>query len=258
VNTWLLIRALSSPFSLLVTFGAAAGLGGSVYIASRERKAVLRGGMGMLILSLIGARLEYILLHRDYFLSHVAEIPQVWLGGLGWIGALSGGLLGLGVMSWVWKRSLGQLLALYLPLSGLLALSVGLASLFGNVGYGPQTSAWWGVPLPDEFGVYTDRWPLHVVGGGLSCALTLALAVLAPEAPWFSSPGRRGSAGLLSLTAVFTAVSALRVDPGVFFRGLRIQTWGGLFYSLLAFVLFIYYVRYPDEDQYPLGSGRRG
>ncbi len=224
--------------------GAVLGL--AVVVWDLPDRKLSRGwdGMALLAFSVVGARLDHVVLHGPYFLSHLWEIPQLWLGGLGWVGGVVGGLLGLLAISRVREQPLFPALDIYLPLLGMLAIAVGVASLFGGMGYGPRTSAWWGVPIADELGVYHTRWPIHLLGGVISGGLVLLITLAGPEKGWFARAGRKGSLGLWISMLTFTGVSALRVDPGVFFWGVRLQTWGGVFLTLVASVFILHTTRF--------------
>lgn len=249
MNTWLLFQALSSPFSLLVTFGAACGLGLVAWQSWEGKDFYLRAGLGSLLLSLIGARGGYVLVNLDYFLSQWREIPQVWLGGLSWPGGVAGGLIGLVLASVIAQHPMGKLLDAYLPLLATLALSIGLITLSLGVGYGPLSDAWWAVPVRDEFGVSQPRWPIGLVGNGLLAGAFFSLAFPLKSLAWMSVPGRRGSLGLLFLGGFAAVVSALRVDAGIFIQGLRWEAWAALMISLIGLCSFIWYARYAYDEQ---------
>lgn len=207
------------------------------------------GGAAILAFSLVGARVDHVLMHGSYFLSHLWEIPQVWLGGLGWVGGAAGGLLGVFVISRVWDQPLFPLLDVYLPLLGMMSFVAGVASLFGGMGYGPRTSAWWGLPTPDEFSVIHPRWPIHLLGGVISAGFVLLIPVVVREKGWFAQGGRKGSLGFWISMSTFTGASILRVDPGLFVWGVRLETWGGILLSVVASVFILHTARVSYENK---------
>ncbi len=44
--------------------------------------------------AIIGARIYYVAFKWDYYKSHLAEIPAIWLGGIAIYGALIGAIIG--------------------------------------------------------------------------------------------------------------------------------------------------------------------
>ncbi len=233
----------------MITLGSVWGLGLLVWRVPDRKQFHLWGGVVILLFALLGARLDYAFLHRGYYFSHGAEIPQVWLGGLSPVGGAGGGVIGLGLVSLIGKRTLDKLVDAYLPLLGTLALALGLASLFGGMGYGPRTEAWWGVVVQDEFGVLGSRWPIHLLGGLVSGILIFTLVFLPQRQGWLSCPGRRGSLGLLAFALSQGGVSALRVDPGFFIWGLRWQTWAAVLLIAVALIFLILHVRYRNDGK---------
>jgi prolipoprotein diacylglyceryltransferase len=248
VNTWLLFQKLGSPFSLIMTLGSLIGLVFVSWSVSEKKRFYFDGGVAVLFFILLGARLDYVFFQRGLHLADLLKIPQVWLGGLGPVGGVSGGGIGLIIVSLVGKRSFHKLLDAYLPLWGTLAASLGLASIFGEMGYGPESNAWWAVPVQDEFGVFTSRCPIHLAGGLIAGSALIALAFLPQERDVLSPLGRRGSVGLLIFAVIFGAASAFRVDPGLFVWGLRWQTWACIFLALIAVILIIFQGRCGSDE----------
>lgn len=89
-------------FPLLLALGMLAGFAGIVTQGSR-RIAVqqLTAAYWAMIGALIAARAGFVAGEWGYFSSHILEIPLVWLGGLSGAAAIGGGLVGLGLYSWV-------------------------------------------------------------------------------------------------------------------------------------------------------------
>jgi prolipoprotein diacylglyceryltransferase len=248
VNTWLLLQELGSPFSLIITLGSLFGLVFLAWSVSEKKRFYFDGGAAVLFFILLGARLDYVFFQRGLHLTDLLKIPQFWLGGLGPVGGVSGGGIGLIIVSLVGKQSFFKLLDAYLPLWGGLAASLGLASIFGEMGYGPESNAWWAVSVQDEFGVFASRWPLHLAGGLIAGSALFALAFLPQEMDLLSPLGRRGSVGLLIFAGIFGAASAFRVDPGLFVWGLRWQTWACIFLALIAVILIIFQGRRGSDE----------
>lgn len=184
------------------------------------------------LVSLLGSRVSYVLLNFAYFQDHLLEIPQPWLGGLNWPGALVGAVLSVFLVHWIWKEPLGELADSYLPLLGTLALGAWLAGWGVGIGYGPGTDAWFGIPVKDIFGTVAKRWPLPILGALLSGVWTAGVILypLQRKRP----AGTRALLGAAGLLAINAGISFFRVDPAPELLGLRLESWLSLLF-LAAF-----------------------
>src|SRR5262249_37188705 len=126
-------------------------------------------GLAATVGGFIGARLLYVSLNADYYLPHIDEVVQVWQGGLSWLGAPAGALLG----AWLYSRRHAQSLwpvldALALPLAAfsVLAWAGCLASgdAYGFAVTPGQWPAWFVSQAPDLFGLVTARFPTQALG----------------------------------------------------------------------------------------------
>ena len=169
-------------YAIMIGLGATLGLAWVAWRApARQVDLYIDGGLWVLLASLLGARLAFVIVNWVYFQNHWLEAPQVWLGGLSWPGALAGGLLSLVVFAWFNQVSLGEMA------DGLiyLALPVVMASWLGcwqaGCAYGravPQ--AWWTVPAMDEWGVQGVRWPVQLAGAFLALQAFFVLEWVRP------------------------------------------------------------------------------
>ena len=105
------------------------------------------------MISLIGARVGYVIRNFGFFLNHLIQIPQFWLGGLSWPGGLVAAAAALWGAHLIWKEPLGELADTYIPLLGTLVVAIWLTGWGAGIGYGPPTDAWFGIPVKDLFGV---------------------------------------------------------------------------------------------------------
>ncbi len=114
-------------------------------------------------LGLLGARIYYVLFRLSFFLSHPAEIPAIWHGGLAIHGGLLGGALGLWIGS-RWKRvSLWELADCAVP-AVILGQALGrIGNLMNGDAYGLPTTLPWGIVFPPESpaGQAFPGTPLH-------------------------------------------------------------------------------------------------
>lgn len=151
-------------------------------------------------------------------------MPQIWLGGLSWPGALMGAGAALVGIHLIWKEPLGELADSYLPLVGTVAAAIWMAGWGAGVGYGPRTSAWFGIPVRDLFGVVENRWPLPILGAVLSAGWITGL-ILLPLKQWNVKPGWRAVFGFMGIVVINGIISIFRVDPAPLLWGLRGETW---------------------------------
>lgn len=233
-----LFLGLVSLYSILISSSAVIGLGISAWMTGERKGFYLDAGIGLLFLSLLGARLGYVIRNLTYFTNHVPRIPQLWLGGISWPGALIGASVALVGIHLIWKEPLGELADNYLPLLGTVTLAIWLSGWGAGIGYGFRTDAWFGIPVQDLFGITENRWPLPILGAALSGGWIAGL-VLIPQNRWNPKSGCRGILGITGIVLINGVVSLFRVDPAPILGGLRGETW----FSLLVFGLIggLYY-----------------
>ena len=151
-------------------------------------------------------------------------MPQIWLGGLSWLGALMGAGIALLSIHLIWKEPLGEMADSYLPLAGTIAVAIWMTGWGAGVGYGPRTDAWFGIPVRDLFGVIENRWPLPILGAMLSAGWITGL-VLLPLKQWNVKPGWRAVLGTTGIVVINGVISLFRVDPAPLLWGLRGEVW---------------------------------
>ncbi len=103
-----------------------------------------------------------------YFLDHPGQMPQFWLGGLSWPGALIGAGLAVVGIHLIWKEPLGEMADQYLPLMGVMAFGIWLLSWGTGIGYGPEIETWFGINCAGPLWLFSKRWPLPILGALLS------------------------------------------------------------------------------------------
>lgn len=210
-------------FSVIVGIGASLGMLGVVWRA--PQKLVIRSldnSLWVLVGALIGGRAAYVMASWPYIRDNLLEIPQVWLGGLSGPGALWGALVGLVCVSGFTRQPLGWVADGLFPLAAPLVVSAWLACWWDGSAYGPPTSAWWGFPAVDEWGVLTPRWPTQLLG---ALAALAWLWLLDWKRGLFNSPGQLASLALLGLSLELFGISFLRADPSQVWSGLRQESW---------------------------------
>jgi prolipoprotein diacylglyceryltransferase len=193
-------------------------------MAAERKRFTIDAGIGLLFLSLLGARIGYILLNLSFFGNHASQMPQIWLGGLSWPGALVGAGIALLGIHLIWKEPVGELADSYLPLIGTVAAAIWLTGWGAGIGFGSRTDAWFGIPVRDIFGIAENRWPLPILGAVLSVGWIAGL-VLLPLKRWRVKPGWRAVLGTTGIVVINGVISLFRVDPAPLLLGIRGETW---------------------------------
>lgn len=215
---------LLPPYSIILTCSAALGLSLSIWLVSERKRFVIDAGIGLVFVSLLGARAGYILLNLAFFRNHASQMPQIWLGGLSWPGALVGARIFLLAIHLIRKEPVGELADSYLPLMGTVAVAIWLTSWGSGIGFGPRTDSWFGISVRDIFGITENRWPLPILGAVLSAGWITGL-VLIPMKKWKVNPGWRATLGITGIVLINGVISLFRVDPVPLLWGIRGETW---------------------------------
>lgn len=219
-------------FSGVNSFAFYLGLGAFIGVWQTARRApqdeALRwigAAWAVLLGALLGSRAEFVFLHLGYYRHHAGEVFQLWLGGLGWPGALAGGLAALAIVWRYWRKPLAQLADGLAPLALPLAAGAWLGCWETGCAYGFLLPGWGGMAVVDESGAVLRRFPLQL----------LAVLALAGLAAWleFRKPKPQPAGGyagrvVLGLGALMLLASFLRADPAPRWVGLRPDTWAAL------------------------------
>ncbi|HHT63823.1 MAG: prolipoprotein diacylglyceryl transferase [Bacillota bacterium] len=118
-------------------------------------------------LGFIGARIYYILFFNlEYYLSHPAEIPAVWHGGLAIHGALIGGIIGGYLVVRRYRLNFWQIADIVAP-SLILGQAIGRwGNFFNQEAYGYETDLPWAMYIDGAYRhptfLYESLWNLTV------------------------------------------------------------------------------------------------
>jgi phosphatidylglycerol:prolipoprotein diacylglycerol transferase len=235
VITQPLIGGFVTPYAIILSFSVVLGLGLSLWLYREDKIYLLNAGLAILFVSLIGARAGYVLRNFSYFIDNPLDMPQLWLGGLSWPGALIGAIISLGVIHLIWKEPLGMLAEGLLPLLGLLVLAIWLTGWGAGIAYGPRTDAWYGIPVRDSLGLTARRWPLPLLGA-LTSGAWVAGSILYPLTRGHK-PGFRAVLAVSGLSGINLIISLFRVDPAPLLVGLRWESWFSILYFLSGMVV---------------------
>jgi prolipoprotein diacylglyceryltransferase len=203
-------------------------------------------GIILALFMLIGSRLSFVLRDLSYFRDQPVEIPQFWLGGLTWPGAVFGAVLGIILVHLIWKEPLGELIDSYLAFFGTLAVGIWLTGWGIQAGYGPPTESWFGIQVKDFFGLVSQRWPLPILGAVISAGWTAGMIFYPLKRN--RNPGFRGMLGAAGLILINGVISFFRVDPAPSLLSIRIESWISII--LFAATLgYLYLIRPKDVDE---------
>ncbi|HCY35573.1 MAG: prolipoprotein diacylglyceryl transferase [Candidatus Margulisiibacteriota bacterium] len=146
----------------------------AIYIANLEIK---RRGLGWnfekyidlmmysFLLSILGARIYYVIFTWSYYSKNLADIVAIWKGGLAIHGGIVGAIIGILVFSRMFKFNLWTV-------GDISVLGLSLGQVFGRFGnfmngdaHGVPTSLPWGVIFPSDTpaGMQFPDTPIHPV-----------------------------------------------------------------------------------------------
>jgi len=219
--------------------GALIGLHGVVnatVIEGNDTRIYLNNAITILLGSLIGARVIYTGIHWAFFKNHLIEIPQIWLGGLSWPGALGGGLLTIALIALLKGWHFGALCDANLPLLTAMTISIWLGCWVAGTAYGPKTDLWWGVPTGDIQGQMVLRWPVQLLGALLTTLLSWTTSLLWRQ---LRAPGVKFSFTLAGISLIQLGLIGLRVDPAPQWHNTRLEFWAALGFCTLSAIITI-------------------
>lgn len=170
--------------------------------------------------ALVGGRAVFVWLNRAYFIEHPGQAWQLGRGGLGYHGALLGGLLALGLWARLTGRSFGRTAGLLAPGLALLVAAGWAACGVEGCAYGRAAlPGWLAADLPDDAGVFAVRYRTQLLG----LAGALGVFILAWAAAARARPAALFWATLGGLSLVHALVALLRGDPAPLLAGVRLD-----------------------------------
>jgi phosphatidylglycerol:prolipoprotein diacylglycerol transferase len=191
----------------------------------------------ILIVSLIGARLYYVLGHPDRFAGRWGELIEIWKGGL----VLHGGILAGVIVSFLYARRVGWRIGV---LADVVAPGLAFGEAIGRIGcflngccYGSPTSSVCGISFPegtaahDAFGgspIHPTQLYLFVLQGCVGLLLLLIGRRASRTGRWRVGAGSLFGLYLSGSSAVRFVVDFFRVYPAAE------RPWLGLAHSQLV------------------------
>jgi phosphatidylglycerol:prolipoprotein diacylglycerol transferase len=178
----------------------------------------LDAGLAALALGIVGARLAFVLTHLAYYTKRPVESLWFWQGGLSWVGAAIGSLVGIGIYAFFAKLRFLELVDTMAIPAAILSISGWFGCLLDGCAYGMKADSF---PLaPDLLGNLAARWPTQAIGTILSLLILLVIWLqLERNAP----PGRLGMLAMVLISGVNFILSFVRADPIAFVWGIRLD-----------------------------------
>jgi phosphatidylglycerol---prolipoprotein diacylglyceryl transferase len=239
-------------YAVLLGLGASGGLGNLAWQNARVRdgQKLLDASLIAMAGALICARIFFAVGNWTFFQTHLAEVPQIWLGGFSASGAITGGLIFTFLAGWILHKPAFELADCWTALLPPLIVFGWLAAWQSGVTYGvPVAGVWWTLPAPDEWGTVSGRFPLQLCAALVNLA---ALGVIDLLRSRLKPSGLAGGLALLTTALVLLGASFLRADPLLVWRGWRVDAWGALFSALLVSVFCAWtIVKYRMRGQRP-------
>lgn len=230
-------------YSLALALGIAACVGIGARRSGAGLGRMIDVGLGAVIGGIIGGRLEHVLLNWGYFEANVSEALRPSAGGLGWHGAVIGGVVGLALVArW---RGLGTrtLLDALAPGLAVLAFAGWLGCWAAPCGYGAEVATLAGMPAwaagetRDVYGIIEPRYNTQVFGMGLALAL-LAVSWIMERRGWLA--GRRFWFLLALLSAGMFVIGFWRGDSVPMVGGIRADQWMDIVFVVISCWLLVF------------------
>jgi phosphatidylglycerol---prolipoprotein diacylglyceryl transferase len=148
---------------LLIMIGVACGGILAIFEAKRrgyDSEIILDLILPLMIWGTVCARIWHVLapplsavqlgLTTHYYLSHPLDLLAIWIGGLGFPGALIGGLIALSLFSRIYELNFGELADILAPAAALAQAIGRLGNYFNEELYGLPTVAAWKIFISPE------------------------------------------------------------------------------------------------------------
>ncbi len=182
--------------------------------------SVIDSAISCILAGLTGSRLFFVLFHWHYYRAFAAEIPQIWLGGMNWAGAVIGVLAGAGLHAHFSKTSFLLILDRLAMPSLVVAFSHAIGCVLNDCMPGKESALFAFMPPTSDFlGVSADRWPSPFL-----MALALAAAAFFVQTFHSSIRGLKAALTLSFLAAIQLLISFTLSSPALQAAGVRLDT----------------------------------
>ncbi|PKO14952.1 MAG: hypothetical protein CVU39_12815 [Chloroflexi bacterium HGW-Chloroflexi-10] len=221
-------------YAFLMGAGASLGLWRVAHgVTERHSLRWTTAGLLVLFSAMLFARLGYFVVYPAYFQAQGMQALAPSAGGYVWPGALLGGWLAIGLISWLRRIPFLHTTDRLLPLLPPMAVMAWLACWPGGCAYGPEMLGGWWAPLAlDESGAVLHRMPLQWLAALSLLVLYFGLENHFPE----RRPGQPAALTWLVFSVHTFLFSWLRADLRSEWMGLTWDLWAALVCVLLALV----------------------
>lgn len=223
-------------FPLIIGLAAALGLARVAMTAvGKSHLELLNAGLWVLLGALIGGRAVFVAFQWDYFAGHLIEVLEVYRGGLSGFGSLIGGISSMSIYSWAEGHPLGKIANGLIPLAASMIVAAWLGCWVIGCAYGPETTAWWGLPAIDQWGEVVKRIPTQLLGALITIDIFWLVETNHDK---FTLPGEVASLGLLGIAIQFFILTYIRDDPMPVINGLRLDAWAAAALTTMGAVFY--------------------
>ncbi len=200
-------------YGLMVALGFLGAIISSVKLAKRENieeETVMDICLWILIFSIAGARILYILLNFSYYIEKPLEIFQVYKGGLVFYGGFVAGIL-----TCIWYTYKHKL-AIW-KIGDILAPGIAFGQSLGRIGcffrgccFGEETTLPWGITFPDDslasylYGSHHHIHPTQIYEALINISIFIFL--------WFYTKRKKFDGQIFCLYAILYAFGRFLVE----------------------------------------------
>jgi phosphatidylglycerol:prolipoprotein diacylglycerol transferase len=242
-STLILLSFRIPIYSLALALGIAVSLGITLRRTTFRPAFLVDACLGTCLGGILGARLEHVLLNWNYFADNLGEALRPSAGGLGWHGALLGGLFGLALVARWRSLNFRALLDALAPALPLLAFAAWLGCWAAVCAYGAEVDTLAHYPgfaadeTRDVYGIVAPRYNTQIFGMVLAFALFL-LSLFLIQRGWL--PQRRFWLLLTLLSLSMFVISFFRGDFSPTIAALQVDQYLDITFALWSIALTLY------------------
>jgi prolipoprotein diacylglyceryl transferase len=208
---------------------------------------------------IIGARIYHVATDFDRYRDDLASAVEIWSGGLGIWGAISGGALGAILACRRHGYPVGLLADAIAP-ALLVAQAIGrVGNYFNQELFGRPTDLPWALEIdaehrPDGFLEFETFHPTFLYEALWNLALAALIVVVGGRLTRGSARGAQFALYVMGYTVGRLMIELVRIDPATELFGQRINVWTSIVVFLGAAVAFVLLRRRGAADPEPTAS----
>lgn len=207
---------------------------------ARQANLILDSGVRILLGTLLGSRIAFVIFQWNYFEYHPIEILQFQLGGYSWAGAILGWIVTVFIASRLIHFPMLELSDIFVNLAGCLSIGVWLGCWFEGIAYGFISKPWWALPAVNEWGEISHRFPVQLIGAILTLILLMVFDGIKAHPVWklwLRLSGKLTMLFLSGLSSIIFLLTFFRDDPSPFWMGRRLDVWLSLGFFVVSVIL---------------------